>query len=492
MILFKKIFLIIVISVISVYNAFAESVVLRGNAKDYAGLNVEIECYTDYITHNRQTLSVLRIDDAGHFECSLNIDEITYAFLDLGKYRAYIYLEPAHTYDIVLPPYSPRSDADRFNLFFEPENIVLGIANDDEILNKAIANFDFFFDEIYNKNIIKLVRQNNKQLADSIISRIDSVAQSQNCDKEYFSRFVQYRKAQIYATPRMNITRSVMKALFVPNNVEYNIPSYWDAIDLVGRNFLSSFKRTKIGKQMSDNVNTFDEIFKAVSRDSLFSPNVNLCEALILKGIYDDYYSGLISEGKTDTLFITATNQMKNDKNIHLAFNMLVRKNHLKSGSMAPEFTLLDMQGKEVSLKDFKGKFVYLAFLHTDNFACAKDMPAMTGLAKKYHRDMTVVGILTDEQADKLPNYINKRKYPWIALSYNMMQSVILDYEIKTLPSYFIIDPEGRIALPSAPTPTEHNIVTAIAGQIKKYKNELLKRNPQKPRDIYDVVNYSY
>lgn len=476
---------------IFINNIQAEEVRIFGYAKDYAGLHIEVESYVDFITHRKQLVTVIHVDDEGHFDCHFDLEQTTYAFLEIGAYKAYIFLEPGKQYEAIFPPFTPRPDADRFNPFFEHENIELGIANDVGNLNESIRNFDQFFNKVYNEYVIWMVRTHNKKKAEVLINQCDSVAKAQNCNNEFFDKYVKYREAQIYVTPRINASKSALRDKFIGNNVEYNIPSYWDALDLVAHNFLSSYQQTKNGRNIDKESRIFGDIDKVIANDSLYKNNTSLREVLILKGIYDDFYSDLLSEGQTDTLFITATNQLTDERNIEIAFSMLAKKNHMKVGSEAPDFSLLDINNKEVSLSDFRKKFVYLAFLHTQNFSCIKDIPALSSVAKKYRRDMVVVGIMTDEDTEHLPGFFNKRKCTWTVLSFNAMQNVIFDYGVESLPAYFLIDPEGCIASSSAPAPTE-NIEIVVANQIKSYKAEQQKKNPQKQRDIYDIVKYGH
>ena len=86
---------------------------------------------------------------------------------------------------------------------------------------------------------------------------------------------------------------------------------------------------------------------------------------------------------------------------------------------------------------------------------------------------------------------MSKRKINWTVLSFSLMQSVMLDYSVESLPAYFLVDPDGKIALTSAPAPSE-SVEKALSTEIKRYRTEYLKRNPQKPRDIYDAVRYGH
>lgn len=477
------------------FNSTKATVRLHGVAEDYAGYHLEIYKYADYITRMRELVGVVMVDSIGQFDYSFDVDDVTYVFLDLSSYRAHIYMEPNTEYEVALPPFRPRPDADRFNPFYQPEDIELGIINSTGCLNEAIRNYDLFFNSVYHKNAVEMVRGRNIRKADELTSLCDSVAQLQHCDHPYFQKYVKYRSAQIYATPRLRSTRTVIAQKFANEDVAYEIPSYWDALGLVGQSFIASYSRMKIGdhlkKVLEYNPPTFADFSDALLNDTVFN-NDNMREAFLLKGIYDAYYTGFFGSGLTDTLLITATNQAVSQSSKKIAFDILQKKNKLKPGTKAPEFVLLDVNGKEHSLSEMRGKFVYLAFMHTQNYTCMKDIPALSGIQRKYKRDMIVVGIMTDEESDKLGTYFAKKKIEWTMLSYNYMQSVVLDYGVESLPTYFVIDPEGRIAISPAPAPSD-NFEAAIAGEIKKYKREVQRKNPTKSKSIYDMVSsHSY
>jgi len=479
----------------NVSTASAESVRLHGYAEDYAGYHIEFYRYADYITHSRELMGVVMVDSTGHFDYSFDVEDVTYAFLDLSSYRAHIYIEPGVEYEVTLPPFRPRPDADRFNPFYQPENIELGIVNSTGCLNEAIRNYDIFFNSVYHRNAIDMVRSRNIKKSEEIAALCDSVADAQKCEHPYFKRYVKYRGVQIFVTPRLRSVRTVLQQKFSGEEVAYEVPSYWDALGLVGQSFIASHSRTKQGSALKAvlgyNPPSFADLSDALVGDTAVFSNTAMREAVLLKGIYDGYYTGYFNSGLTDTLLITATNQAMCEGSRKIAFDILQKKNRLKPGTLAPDFVLLDREGKEHSLAEMRGKFVYLAFMHTQNYSCMKDIPALSSIQRKYKRDMIVVGIMTDEATDNLDKYFENKKIEWTLLSYNYMQSVVLDYGVESLPTYYIIDPEGRVAVSPAPAPTE-NFESTVAGEMQKYKRESLRKRPQKERTIYDIVNYSY
>lgn len=70
----------------------------------------------------------------------------------------------------------------------------------------------------------------------------------------------------------------------------------------------------------------------------------------------------------------------------------------LGPGDPAPEFSLKDLHGQKVSLKDYRGKLVLLNFWATYCEPCREEMPDLMALYDAYKaKDVVVVGISLDE-----------------------------------------------------------------------------------------------
>jgi peroxiredoxin Q/BCP len=73
----------------------------------------------------------------------------------------------------------------------------------------------------------------------------------------------------------------------------------------------------------------------------------------------------------------------------------------LSVGTMAPNFTTTDDEGKTVSLSDFKGKLVVLYFYPKDDTpGCTKEAQSFRDNYEQYQgKDMVVLGVSMDDQA---------------------------------------------------------------------------------------------
>ncbi|UKL14185.1 TlpA disulfide reductase family protein [Dissulfurimicrobium hydrothermale] len=112
----------------------------------------------------------------------------------------------------------------------------------------------------------------------------------------------------------------------------------------------------------------------------------------------------------------------------------------------APDFTLLNLENKKVSLSDFKGKVVLLNFWATYCPPCRAEMPDFIALQNKYaSKGFNVIGISVDEDwQEVLPSFVKAMKVNYPILIANT--KVLKDYgDIYALPATFIIDREQKI-----------------------------------------------
>ena len=90
----------------------------------------------------------------------------------------------------------------------------------------------------------------------------------------------------------------------------------------------------------------------------------------------------------------------------------------LEVGTKAPEFTLPDKDGNNVSLSDFRGKKVVLYFYPKDNTpGCTRQACAFAGAYSQFEAlGVVVIGVSRDSQASH-QRFAEKNSLPFILLS---------------------------------------------------------------------------
>ncbi|MDE6279900.1 MAG: TlpA family protein disulfide reductase [Paramuribaculum sp.] len=125
-------------------------------------------------------------------------------------------------------------------------------------------------------------------------------------------------------------------------------------------------------------------------------------------------------------------------------------KEKIKVGEPAPAFTLMDENGKPVSLSDFKGKWVMLDFWGTWCGWCVKGIPQMKEEYAKAGDNVVYVSIACNDPKDKWLEAIKKYEMNWVNLYSDndtpAAEKVQTLYAIEGFPTKFLIDPEGNFA----------------------------------------------
>ncbi|KNY28091.1 TlpA family protein disulfide reductase [Pseudobacteroides cellulosolvens] len=120
--------------------------------------------------------------------------------------------------------------------------------------------------------------------------------------------------------------------------------------------------------------------------------------------------------------------------------------NDTTEANKAIDFTLSDLDGNKVSLKDFHGKNVYLNFWATWCPPCRKEMPAIEKLYKEYKdKGLVVLAIDLGEDKETVKNFINENNYSFKVLL-DSDQSIGSKYNISAIPVSYFIDKDGNIA----------------------------------------------
>lgn len=111
----------------------------------------------------------------------------------------------------------------------------------------------------------------------------------------------------------------------------------------------------------------------------------------------------------------------------------------------AIDFTLKDLDGKKVSLSDYKGKSVYLNFFATWCPPCRGEMPDIEKVYQKYKdKDFVVLAVDLGEDRDTVKNFIEKNKYSFKVLL-DSDQTVGEQYSTTAIPVSIFIDKKGNI-----------------------------------------------
>ena len=117
----------------------------------------------------------------------------------------------------------------------------------------------------------------------------------------------------------------------------------------------------------------------------------------------------------------------------------------VRGDSNAANFTLMSAHGQDISLSDYRGKFVLLNFWATWCPPCVKEMPALNVLHNKFkkHNNLRVVAVHAGPALATVKNFLKNNPVDYdVVIDKNMSLS---NWQVSGLPTTFLINPDGKV-----------------------------------------------
>lgn len=119
-----------------------------------------------------------------------------------------------------------------------------------------------------------------------------------------------------------------------------------------------------------------------------------------------------------------------------------------REANPAPDFTVTDVNGKEIKLSDYIGKPVVLNFWASWCGPCQMEMPDFEEVYKNYHDEIHFLMVnLTDgtqETVESATTFIKGKGYTF-PVYYDTKQEAAYAYNVYSVPQTYFIDAEGNL-----------------------------------------------
>ena len=120
----------------------------------------------------------------------------------------------------------------------------------------------------------------------------------------------------------------------------------------------------------------------------------------------------------------------------------------LTPGTQFPDFTVKDLDGKPLSVANYKGNIVLIDFWATWCPPCLRELPNVLAIYEKYHaKGFSIIGVSLDQDKETVAGFIKSKNMTWPQYcdGQSWQSPLVTKYGISVIPSTFLLDREGKI-----------------------------------------------
>lgn len=418
-----------------------------------SGNEIRLITYADYVSYSENLLDRTMIDSTGKFYLKADIQEIRQVILDLDYYTTTLYLEPGENY---LLHFDTISMTDQYRPFYEKEPLVFRIVPDK---TKELNNLIYEFNELYNdflvENFQSIYNRRNKSMIAAFRTELNQ--KYSETDNSFFNKYVDFRMASIELSVSGTRKPELFRTYLFGKPILYFHSAYMEFFNQFFDHYLTAGNKFVSEKDLEKGINeliSLPALMDSLGKDSLLLSE-SLRELVLIKSLQELYSSPFYFPQNIIAILdqINATSHFP----LHRSIAMNVRQGltRLQKGTIAPDFSLHDLNENPVRLSDQKGKPVYLSFLTTWTYACLSEFEIMDSLHAVWGSNIEFITIALDKNPEVVTRFKKEKNYNWTFLYNGTGYDLIQDYGIKTFPLFVLIDSDSKILQYPALKPSE-------------------------------------
>ena len=124
-------------------------------------------------------------------------------------------------------------------------------------------------------------------------------------------------------------------------------------------------------------------------------------------------------------------------------------------------FTLADLNGKDWTLKDLRGKVVLVNFWASWSRPCQQEMLDLEGLYQWFKKQDLVILAISSEKRDQVANFVKVQKITFPVLL-DPEQKVAQLYKIAGVPKSFVYDRKGKLSAQAIDVRTQKQLLSML------------------------------
>ncbi|MBI3502812.1 MAG: TlpA family protein disulfide reductase [Bacteroidetes bacterium] len=431
-----------------------QSVTIKGKVdSSYLAEEKTIYAYTydDFISYKDKELSSDKLDEKGNFNLSFPIANTTYIFLMVGNAKAEMVVESNKTYEINFL----KKDSNAVNTLSIPVPVEIEFKNSNETeLNFLIADFTSRYESFLENHRGMIAKKDSRIFGKIDTMKTLSKKKYSAYNNSYLNNYIEYTFASLEESISLKGDEKVFKNYIQGKPIQRSNYDYMSFFN----QFFSGTAEGMISKPATQNEiakGNFSSMLEYYKQNKFLS-NDTIREAVVLKSLAMTKNYPAIKINSTLSILEQAEKECKSPENKKAAENLRKKLSVMNIGKPAPVFYFQNINGKEVSLADCLGKFVYINFWASWCASCTQEMMLIPELKKIYGNKITFVSISVDKNIDAMKNFLKKNpKMDWTFLYCNDYKKAKEEFKVLTVPTYYMLDPKGNVFKSPADKPQD-------------------------------------
>lgn len=435
------------------------SVKISGSGTGYKNAELGFFRQTDPVTKKLKPVLSITCDEKGSFSCEIPCNGSDVIFIRTGIYSLHLYVKDSSAYELLLPDYVAREVSEEQNPFFIETELIPAVINNKQDVNNLIMAFDSEYNTVFNVVAERVFRNYKKEEIQKDISKLAKF--NDPAPDSFYNDYVKCRMIMLNLVFSNSTTDLANAGLFINAGFDAANPGF---IELAEQMFSGYFNKISSGPLRESffraiSIASFRELRSVMQQDGKLS-NSELTDLVILMNLNDDYFNHNLPDENVRKIISLIISEGATSFTQNIASEVLGKMNSSLPGNIAPDFTLSGTDGKLMSLKDFRGKYLLLSFARADNQASVMELGIINMWQKKYVSYLNVVTILTDKDFKSASGFFKNRGFNWIFLDGSKKDMIEFTYDLKMYPSFILLDRNGKIVSDPCQHPSENLEVT--------------------------------
>jgi uncharacterized protein YeeX (DUF496 family) len=431
-----------------------QTILISGTGSGYKNAELRLYSQTDPVTKRLKPLLTLSCDENGSFSTELPCNKSEIIFIKVGTFKFRLYVMQGSRYELLFPNYIAKSVSEEQNPFFMETELMPEVINNKQDVNNLIREFDSEYDPVFNFVADRVFRNYKNAEIQKEISKLDKFPVLQGL--QFYNDYVKCRMIMLNLVVSSSKQDQIKAEGFINTNFSSGNQAF---TDLAEQMFSGYFNKISSGPvkdsfERAVTIASFTELKSAILREETIT-NTELADFVALMNLNADYYEQNLPGENVRKIISLMRSAGETDFIKNTASTLIDKINSFLPGNFPPGFSLLNISGRPMSLKDFRGKYLLLGFARSDNSTSLMELGIINMWYKKYVDNVQVVIILTDKDFKTASRMLGNRGFNWLFLNGSNQELLEFNYDIQMYPSFLLLDREGKIIADPCPYPSE-------------------------------------